>query len=70
MISQSVDKVIFLILSSFCRLSGFPEHTLRLLVCAQKNVGFQWISGHVPEIHYSARSAERELFFARLGHHR
>ena len=24
---------------------------------------FQWISGHMPEIHYSVRSAGQELFF-------
>jgi hypothetical protein len=55
-------KPFFLILSSFCRAKGFPERMASLLVCAQENVEFQWISGHAPEIHYSARPAGRDLF--------
>ena len=55
-------KSVFLILSSFCTAKGFSEHMASSLVCAPKNVKFQWILGHAPEIHYSARPAGRGLF--------
>ena len=63
-------KWIFLILSSFCRAKGFPEHMASFLVCAQENIGLQWILRHTPEIHYTAFPAGRGPFFARSSHRR